>query len=77
VSDAAARAPGKTAIRFEGRELGYRELEQRVGALAGILGRSGVASGDRVAYLGPNPKIGVQVGARQHLILRWRGQVKC
>jgi fatty-acyl-CoA synthase len=54
VSDAAARAPGKTAIRFEGRELGYRELEQRVGALAGILGRSGVASGDRVAYLGPN-----------------------
>ena len=54
ISDAAARAPGKTAIRFDCRELSYRELEQRVGALAGILLRSGVAAGDRVAYLGPN-----------------------
>jgi fatty-acyl-CoA synthase len=54
ISDAAARAPGNTAIRFEDRELSYWELEQRVGALAGILGRSGVAAGDRVAYLGPN-----------------------
>lgn len=54
ISDAAARAPGTTAIRFEGRELSYWALEQRVGALAGVLGRSGVAAGDRVAYLGPN-----------------------
>ncbi|HET7013435.1 MAG TPA: AMP-binding protein [Streptosporangiaceae bacterium] len=54
VSGAAARTPGKTAIRSEGRELSYRELEHRVAALAGILRRSGVIAGDRVAYLGPN-----------------------
>jgi acyl-CoA synthetase (AMP-forming)/AMP-acid ligase II len=54
ISDAAIRAPAKTAIRFEGRELSYRELEQQVGALAGILGISGVTAGDRVCFLGPN-----------------------
>jgi fatty-acyl-CoA synthase len=54
IRDAATRTPGKAALRFEGRELSYRELEQRVSALAGILGRSGVAVGGRVAFLGPN-----------------------
>jgi fatty-acyl-CoA synthase len=53
MSDTATRVPAKTAIRFEGRELSYRELEQRTAALAGILRTSGVAVGDRVAYLGP------------------------
>ena len=54
ISDAAARAPDKTALRFEGRELSYGELERQTGALAGALRRAGVAAGDRVAYLGPN-----------------------
>jgi len=54
ISDAAARTPAKTAIRFESRELTYGELEGRVGALAGVLERVGVVAGDRVAYLGPN-----------------------
>ena len=54
ISDWAARAPRKTAIRFEGRELSYRALNQRVGALARMLGSSGVGGGDRVAFLGPN-----------------------
>lgn len=54
ISGAAARAPTKTAVRFEGRELSYAELEHRVGALAGVLRGAGVADGDRVAYLGPN-----------------------
>jgi fatty-acyl-CoA synthase len=54
ISDAAARTPAKTAVRFESRELTYGELEGRVGALAGVLEGAGVAAGDRVAYLGPN-----------------------
>ena len=54
ISDAAARTPAKTAVRFEGSELSYGDLERRVGALAGVLGDAGAASGDRVAYLGPN-----------------------
>ena len=54
ISDAAARTPAKAAVRFEGRELTYSELEERVGALAGVLRAAGAAAGDRVAYLGPN-----------------------
>jgi fatty-acyl-CoA synthase len=54
ISDAAACTPANTAVRFEGRELTYGDLEGRVAALAGVLGDAGVASGDRVAYLGPN-----------------------
>src|SRR5215510_13204225 len=54
ISDAAARTPAKTAVRFESSELTYGDLEWRVAALAGALGDAGAASGDRVAYLGPN-----------------------
>jgi fatty-acyl-CoA synthase len=51
----ARRSPGKLAIRFEGRELSYGELEQRVARLAGGLARGeGICEGDRVAYLGHN-----------------------
>ena len=46
--------PGKTALRFEGREVSYAQLEQGVRSVAGWLRRAGVTSGDRVAYLGPN-----------------------
>jgi acyl-CoA synthetase (AMP-forming)/AMP-acid ligase II len=54
ISDAAARTPTNTAVRFESSELTYGDLEWRVGALAGVLEDAGAASGDRVAYLGPN-----------------------
>ena len=54
ISDAAARTPANTAVRFESSELSYSDLERRVAALAGMLGDAGAASGDRVAYLGPN-----------------------
>ena len=54
ISDAATRAPAKTAVLFEGRELSYLELEQRIATLAGMLRRTGISVGDRVAYLGPN-----------------------
>jgi indoleacetate---CoA ligase len=54
ISDAAARTPTNTAVRFETSELTYGDLEWQVGALAGVLEDAGAASGDRVAYLGPN-----------------------
>lgn len=47
-------APSKAAIRFEGAQITYRELEDRIAALAGFLRQSGTTRGDRVAYLGPN-----------------------
>ncbi|HJY96875.1 MAG TPA: AMP-binding protein [Streptosporangiaceae bacterium] len=46
--------PGKTALRFEGRCISYAELARAVQRAAAWLGASGVSSGDRVAYLGPN-----------------------
>ena len=46
-------SPGKTAIRFEGREITYGQLEQQVGRLAGgMASELGVQPGDRIAYLG-------------------------
>src|SRR5690349_17039685 len=54
ISDAAARTPTKTAVRFENRDLTYRMLEERVAALAGQLREAGVVDGDRIAYLGPS-----------------------
>jgi acyl-CoA synthetase (AMP-forming)/AMP-acid ligase II len=47
-------APDRIALRFEGRSTTYAELERRVAGLAGFLAKSGLAPGDRVAYLGPN-----------------------
>ena len=47
-------APGKTALRFEGRCVSYAELARAVRRVAAWLGGSGVSRGDRVAYLGPN-----------------------
>ena len=43
--------PDATALRYLGRTTTWRELDQRVGALAGALCRRGVASGDRVLIL--------------------------
>jgi len=48
-----ALTPDRTALRFEGVELSYRQLEERVARLAGALESVAVA-GDRIAYLGPN-----------------------
>ena len=44
----------KTALRFEGSSVSYRELEERISRTAGSLRARGVDRGDRVAYLGPN-----------------------
>jgi fatty-acyl-CoA synthase len=49
------RTPGKLAIRFDGDEISYAELERRVSRLAGALAeRAAIGDGDRVAYLGQN-----------------------
>ncbi|MEQ8697045.1 MAG: AMP-binding protein, partial [Bauldia litoralis] len=45
----------RIAVRFEGREITYAEMEDRVGRLAGALRDDlGVGEGDRVAHLGLN-----------------------
>jgi fatty-acyl-CoA synthase len=47
-------APGATAIRFEGAEIGYAELARRIRCAAAVLAGLGVGRGDAVAYLGLN-----------------------
>jgi fatty-acyl-CoA synthase len=46
--------PARIALRFEGREFAYGQLESGVGSLASQLRDRGIGSGHRVAYLGPN-----------------------
>ncbi len=54
----AQRTPDRIAIRFEDQEISCAAFEQRVGRLAGALaGRTGIAAGDRIAFLGPNSPI--------------------
>ena len=53
VAHRASWSGAKAAVRFEGREITYRELEDQVAHLAGgLTGELGVRFGDRVAYLG-------------------------
>ncbi|OGA67719.1 MAG: feruloyl-CoA synthetase [Betaproteobacteria bacterium RIFCSPLOWO2_12_FULL_65_14] len=47
-------APGAVAIRFEGRDIAYAELAQRVRRAAAALAARGVRQGDAVAHLGLN-----------------------
>lgn len=46
--------PERTALVFEGEEIGYREFADRVRRQAQLLRDAGVCVGDRVAYLGFN-----------------------
>ncbi len=51
----AAFVPGKTAIRFEDRDISYAELLAQVQNTTGVLKNThGVGCGDRIAYLGLN-----------------------
>ncbi len=55
IAHRAGWAPDDTAIRFEGADISYAMLEDRIGRLAGALaGELGVAEGGRVAHLGVN-----------------------
>jgi fatty-acyl-CoA synthase len=47
-------APTKCAIRFADREISYAALAMRIDATARALAAAGVASGDRIAFLGLN-----------------------
>jgi len=48
-------SPDKAAIRFEGAEIGYGALAERIAAGARVLAREfGIGRGDRVAHLGLN-----------------------
>lgn len=42
----------RVAVRFEGRDLTYAELDRRSDQVAGLLQQAGVKPGDRVAWLG-------------------------
>ncbi len=51
----AEAVPDKTAIRFEGLDIGYDVLAARIDAAAGVLARDfAIRRGNRVAYLGLN-----------------------
>ena len=57
LADAAARHGERPAIRFEGREWSYRELEREARALARGLAGAGVVKGARVAvWMGNRPE---------------------
>ena len=47
-------SPDKIAVRFEGQEIAYAAMEARIAQLAGALRGLGVGQGDRVAHLGLN-----------------------
>lgn len=54
----ARRAGGAIALRFEGQDISYAAFEQRVARLAGAPSRrAGISAGDRVAYLGQNTPV--------------------
>jgi fatty-acyl-CoA synthase len=52
----ARKIPDRTAVRFNGSGLSYRELDERVSQLANALVSRGVRVGDRVAVLGMNSR---------------------
>jgi fatty-acyl-CoA synthase len=47
-------SPSRVALRLEGAEVSYAELDSCVAARASELLSGGVSDGERVAYLGPN-----------------------
>jgi fatty-acyl-CoA synthase len=54
LSNTASKFPGRLAMVYGGVRRTYRELEQRVGCLAGALLKTGLKPGDRVALLSYN-----------------------
>jgi acyl-CoA synthetase (AMP-forming)/AMP-acid ligase II len=62
ISHRADWSPKKAALRFEGAEITYAELDERVRRIAAALGaRCGVGRGDRVAHLGLNGPLVVEL----------------
>ncbi len=48
------RTPERRALRFEGRDWTYAEMQRAIEDCAGRLAAIGIAKGDRVAFLGLN-----------------------
>jgi fatty-acyl-CoA synthase len=48
------QAPGRVALRWQGADITYAELERRIGRTAAALRARGIARGDRVAILAYN-----------------------
>ncbi len=46
--------PDRVAIRYQGRDWSYAELDQRVNRLANSMAQLGLRQGDRIAILAPN-----------------------
>jgi long-chain acyl-CoA synthetase len=66
--DRAAAAPGHPVILFEGKALGYGELDARSSQLAHAMAAHGITAGDRVALFLPNiPEFAVAYYATQRL----------
>ena len=54
IDEHARQAPDRVALRFDARDLSYAALARHSEQVAGALAASGVAGGDRVAWLGLN-----------------------
>src|SRR5690606_7098462 len=66
--DRAASTPDHPVILFEGKALGYGELDARSSQLAHAMAARGIAAGDRVALFLPNiPEFAVAYYAAQRL----------
>ena len=53
--------PDAPAIEFEGFTTTFRELSQRVASVADWLHRQNISAGDRVAWLGPNRPLAIEL----------------
>ena len=57
----AAQKPDALAIEFEGQRQSYQGLAERIDATARWLAAQGVTEGDRVAWLGPNRPVALEL----------------
>ena len=61
VDNWASHQPDALAIEFEGATTNYAQLSRRVASTADWLHRHGVVKGDRVAWLGPNHPLAIEL----------------
>jgi long-chain acyl-CoA synthetase len=54
LTDAAARSPKRVAVKLDGLELSYAELDEAASRVAGLLRAKGTRPGDRVGVMLPN-----------------------
>jgi long-chain acyl-CoA synthetase len=54
LTDTAARAPERVAVKLDGLQLSYAELDEASARVAGLLRAKGISPGDRVGVMLPN-----------------------